>query len=371
MLLKELISHIESLAPPGIAWENDNIGLQVGASDTKLSNILLALDINREVLKQAITKNCNLIFTHHPFLFKPLKKIDISKDPKSQIVEELIINKISLYSAHTNLDFIKNGVSYELANRLKLNNIRFLEVSKSNQYKLVVFVPEKFLDKVSEAVFKSGGGIIGEYSNCSYRLIGAGTFRGSENSNPAIGKKNKFETVNEIRLETIVEKWNLSKVISSLIKAHPYEEPAYDVYPLENHNVNFGFGAVGELQKSMTQKEFLAFVIGQLKLKNLRFANGKPGKVKKVAVCGGSGSELLGSAVFTGADAFITSDIKYHTFQDAENKILLIDAGHYETEIHVLNYVKNYLNKLIASTGENISVYKYTGTTNPVKFYNN
>ncbi|VAX29415.1 GTP cyclohydrolase 1 type 2 homolog YbgI [hydrothermal vent metagenome] len=365
----EVIKYLEEWAPPGAAWKDDNIGLQVGAGDIKIKNILVALELNQKVLSQAIKKNCNFIFTHHPFIFTPLKRLDFQNDPKAAIIQELIKNNITLYSAHTNLDFTKDGVSFELAKKLELRDIKFLANEESDQYKLVVFVPLDDLTAVSEAIFNAGGGIIGEYKKCSYQLLGEGTFEGSDNTNPHIGKKNNFETVVEVRLEVLVHSWKLNSVVRAMLSAHPYEEPAYDIYVLNNKNANYGYGAIGNLGSPMKVNEFLSHVRSKLDVEAVRFTPGSSGRIKKVAVCGGSGSDLVNNAIASGADAYITADIKYHTFQDAENKILLIDAGHYETEVQVLNIVKKKLIDLTKNM--NVKVFKYSGSTNPVKFFNN
>lgn len=370
MIVTELTKYLEDWAPPGAAWEKDNIGLQVGSCEAKIKNILLSLELNSEVLQEALNKNCNLILTHHPLIFNPIKKIDFQKDSKAQLISQLIKNDINLYSAHTNLDFTKDGVSFELARVLKLKNIKFLENEESNQYKVVVFVPEENLDSLSKSIFDVGGGIIGEYENCSFQLKGEGTFKGSAKSNPSIGKKENFEKVNEIRLEILIDSWKLNKVVTTILKNHPYEEPAYDIYPLKNKNVNFGAGTFGELENEMSIREFLQHVQRSLKLSNFRYVKGNQHKIRKVAVCGGSGSNLLRKAIESKADAFITADIKYHTFQDAENKILLIDAGHYETEIFALNVVEKKLKKFLEERLEdNINIFKFSGSTNPIKFY--
>ncbi|MEW6196449.1 MAG: Nif3-like dinuclear metal center hexameric protein [Bacteroidota bacterium] len=368
MIASEIIKLLEDWSPPGAAWERDNVGLQVGSRELKVSGVFLCLELNEKVLQQAIQKKCNFIFTHHPLIFNPLKKIDTSRDQKAVLIEKIIKNNITVYSAHTNLDSTKGGVSFELAKTLKLKNIKFLELQSSNQYKVVVFAPEDYLEKLSGEVFSSGGGVIGEYDSCSFRLNGIGTFRGSEKANPSVGKKLKLEKVNEVRLEFIVDSWNLNKVLNAIIKTHPYEEPAFDVYPLKNRNVNYGAGAIGELEKELNTQNFLGHVKKSLKADALKYCSGKKNKIKRVAVCGGSGSELIESAIGNGADAFVTADIKYHAFQDAENKILLIDAGHYETEIFSLNAVYTKLKDFI-SAKENIKILKYTDTTNPVKFY--
>ena len=363
----EIIKYLEQWAPKEISWERDNVGLQVGSTERDIKNIFLCLDVTQTAVEEAIKNSCNLIISHHPLLFNPLKKISVDNDTRSQIIEKLIKNNITLYSAHTNLDFTKDGVSFKLAKRLKLEDIKFLANLKSNKVKLVVFIPEDSFDKVSESIFNAGGGIIGEYSDCSYRTAGKGTFKGSANSNPSIGEKEKLETVNEIRLEVLVDQWKLKNVIAGMLKAHPYEEPAYDIYPLQNENINYGSGAIGNLKSEMQVNEFLQYVSKNLNTKSFRFAKGKSKKIKTVAVCGGSGTEYLSDAMKQGADAYITADIKYHTFQDAEDKILLIDAGHYETEIFSLDEVKERLDSFLS---QKIKVLKYSGSTNPVKFFN-
>jgi len=370
MHINNIIKYLEEWAPKGIAWEKDNIGLQVGDPKSKVSNILLALEFDEKVLLQAIKKNCNFIITHHPFIFYPIKSLNFNTDTKSKLIKELIKNNITLYSAHTNLDYTKDGVSFELAKRIGLQNIDFLEMQESNQYKLVVYVPEESVEVVSEAIFQSGGGVIGEYSKCSVKNLVEGTFEGSNLSNPTIGKPNNFETVKEIRLEVLVNSWKLNSIIDVMKLAHPYEEPAYDVFVLKNRNVNYGAGAIGKLKKSLNIKEFLSQIKSSLNTDGIKYTIGKNTKINKVAVCGGSCADLMSSAIAAKADVFITADIKYHTFQDAENKIMLIDAGHYETEVPVLNPLKIKLDKFIKSEKSSIKVFKYNGSTNPVKFFN-
>ncbi len=371
MNAEKIINFIENWAPPGAAWEKDNVGLQVGSTRREVTNIFLCLELTEQSFNQAIKKNCNFIFTHHPFIFKPLNKVNTHSDPKGKLIEKLIKKDITLYSAHTNLDFTKDGVSFELAKSLRLKNSKFLVNEKSNQFKVVVFIPAKDLDTVSNSVFDAGAGIIGEYEKCSFGINGSGTFKGSKNTNPAVGKKLNLEKVNEVRLEVLVDSWKLNTVISALRKSHPYEEPAFDIYPLKNDNVNYGLGVIGELAESKAPNEFLKHVCKSLKIQNLRYTNGSGKKIKKVAVCGGSGSDLLEDAIANQADAFVTADLKYHIFQDGENRILFIDAGHYETEIPALNVVKRKLESLINMNGESVKVYKYSGSTNPVKFFNN
>jgi len=370
MTCNDIIKYIENWAPKEVAWKNDNVGLQVGNRSLKVKNIMLCLEVTGNVIEEAIRKKCNMIISHHPLLFHPLKKIDTAEDYNSKLIEKLIKNDITLFSAHTNLDFTKDGVSFELAKTLKLKNIKFLSNFQSNQFKIVVFVPKNFLTKVSGAMFKVGGGSIGEYSNCSFQTEGNGTFIGSDKSNPSVGNKNVSEKVGEIKLEMVVGSANVNKVINAMLNVHPYEEPAYDLFSLANPDVNYGAGAIGDMEESMNPSEFLSYTTKCLKSTNLRFTKGKSKKIKKVAVCGGSGSELINDAIKKGADAFITADIKYHAFHDTSNKILLIDAGHYETEIHSMNEVRKRLDNL---TGKNskTKIFKYSGSTNPVLFFNN
>lgn len=367
---KEIIKYLEEWAPKGIAWERDNVGLQVGDPNIKIKNILLSLDLSEVVIEIAKKENCNLIITHHPLLFYPLKNLDVSKNRNSKMIQTLIKNDISLYSAHTNLDFTNYGVSYQLANRLQLKKIRFLKNLSQNQVKLIVFVPETHLNNVAEAIHNVGGGVIGEYSHCSFRTGGTGAFKGSDKSNPSAGKKQVLETVEEIKFEVVIDKWKLDQVISAMKKAHPYEEVAFDIYPLQNENVNYGIGAIGDLDKAMTTNQFLKCVSSKLKIPTFRHTKSHNRKIKTVAVCGGSCSELIDESIKQNADAFITADIKYHAFQDAEDKILLIDAGHYETEVPVLDEIQKRLKKFLLKN-KNIKVLKYKGSTNPIVFYNN
>lgn len=268
---KEIIKYLEEWAPKGIAWDKDNVGLQVGNPETKIKNIILSLDLSDTVIEEAIKNKCNLIITHHPVLYHPLKNLDFSKNQTALMIEKLIKNDISLYSAHTNLDFTKQGVSYQLAKRINLKQIRFLKNLSGNQIKLAVFVPLSHINKVAEAVHQAGGGIIGEYSYCSFRTSGKGTFKGSQESNPSIGSKGNVEFVEEVKLEVLVDDWKLSRVIKAMKEVHPYEEVAYDIYNLKNENVNYGMGAIGKLEAAMDIKEFLDFVSSKLKITNFRF----------------------------------------------------------------------------------------------------
>lgn len=368
MKVIEITDILELWAPKEIAWERDNVGLQTGNRNDVITNILISLDLTDEVITEAINKSCNLIITHHPLLFSPLKKIDICRDRIAAMTARLIKNDITLYSAHTNLDFTKGGVSFKLADKLELQNIKFLRNISSNQYKLTVFVPEKDEEIVAEAIFNAGGGIIGEYEKCSFRTRGTGTFQGSEKTHPASGKPGRYEETEEVKLEIIADKWKVKNILKALEQVHPYEEIAYDLIPLDNPNVNYGSGAIGELKEKYDTDTFLKYVSEKLGIKSFRYNQDGRKEIKLVGVCGGAGSDLLNEAISKGCDALITGDVKYHSFHDAEGKILLVDAGHYETEIHSLDEIQLRLERMIPD--KKVKVYRFSGTTNPIIFYN-
>ncbi len=368
MVIRDILTYLEGWAPQGAAWEKDNVGLLIGSKERKVTKILVTLEINQAALESAMKNGCELIITHHPIIFKPIKKLDFDNSARNRLIKTLIQKNISVIAAHTNLDFSRDGVSFTLAEKLNLQNIDFLEKQESNQYKLTVFIPEDYVDNFSESLFRAGAGVIGEYNKCSFRSSGTGTFEGGEFTNPFLGKSKTFEKVKETRLEVLVNSWNLGKVISTLLENHPYEEPAYDIYPLKNKNANYGAGAVGYLKNPLGENDFLKYVSQKINSKNIRYCKGKKRKIKKVAVCGGSCGSLVNKAIEAGADAFITADVGYHTFEESAGKILLIDAGHYETEIHILAKIKKRLLEFSKQVGNNIQIITYSGNTNPVKF---
>jgi dinuclear metal center YbgI/SA1388 family protein len=355
MIVRDIQKLFEEWAPSEIAWETDNVGLQVGSYDKQVQKILIALDPSEEVIDEAVKKNIDLIVTHHPLIFEPLKSV-ISDNDNNRLVYKLVQSGISLFSAHTNLDFTANGVSYALAKIIELQNVRPLKKSTEHFRKISVFVPSDYVEKITEAMAISGAGIIGNYEYCSFRTSGVGTFKGGKNSKPFIGAPGEFEKVDEVRLEMIVPFWKVSAVINNIRTAHPYEEPAFDIYPLQNEDSNFGAGAIGQFEEAVSIKKFLQHIKDMLDIKYLKFTEGNQDKIKTVAVCGGSGSNMLSLAISSKADAFITGDIGYHTFQQAKGKILLIDAGHYETEIPIIESISTYLQNKFAAIKENIQI---------------
>ncbi len=369
MRVQQIANFFDGWAPKFIQWERDNTGLLVGKSQQEVTGVLLCLDVTSDALERAQKLKCNLIISHHPLIFFPLKKITPETDKTSDLIYKLIKYDTSLLSYHTNLDFTSDGVNHQTAKKLKISDLSFLKPISDKSLKLVTFLPKNDLEKVSNAIFSAGGGAIGEYSNCSFTSEGTGSFTGSENSNPSIGEKQKFEKVEEVRLEVLINEGNLRKVIKAMLEAHPYEEPAYDIYPLKSVETLYGQGVTGYLENEMEESLFLKHISECLNCDALRHSNFTGKKIKKVAVFGGSASEYLEDAINAGCDAFITADVRYHTFQDAENRILLVDAGHFETEVPVLEEMKRRLDNLFAINGDNTEVYIFDGVTNPVNYY--
>ncbi|MCX8011024.1 MAG: Nif3-like dinuclear metal center hexameric protein [Ignavibacteria bacterium] len=356
MRIEKLIEFLEQWAPREIAWEKDNTGFQVGNPKDNLKGIVITLDVNQVCIEEAIKKKCNLIISHHPLMFQPIKSLNF-QNPKNLLIQTLIQNNISVYSAHTNLDFTKEGVSYCLAEKLGLKNIKFLAPLNETQLKLITFIPKEYVQKLISALSEAGAGIIGEYSHCSYRTIGIGTLKGSEASNPRTGKRGKFEEVEEYKLEMVLDKWKLNSALKVLYQNHPYEEPAIDIIPLANKNLNYGYGAFGQIDKELTPLELAKLVKTSLKAATVKWTKGKALRVSKVAVCGGSGSELIEETIRKKCDALVTSDIKYHTFLDYYDKITIIDVGHYYSEVVVLDKIKDKIHSYCKSLGIKMPLY--------------
>ncbi len=368
MTLGEFQHAIEEWIPPATAWEGDNVGIQVGRSDVTITNILLALDATIAIAREARTRKANLIITHHPLFFYPLRSLT-PKSRSGEIALYLAEHNINLYSAHTNLDHVDGGVSHTMASLLGLKNVRALSPLTGTLAKVAVFVPTSHLEKVATAMHDAGGGKFTKYEECSFRTEGVGTFKGTENAKPFIGMRGVLERAPETRLEMLVETWNLGRVIDAMMKAHPYEELAYDVYRLENKSRMFGLGAIGELPKQIPVRDLLSAVKKKLGSPNVRFNGELSHKVKRVAVCGGAGMGILGEAVKQGADAFITADVKYHSFQEAEGNICLIDAGHFETERHVLPILERRIKTIVRQKKSSSKIYITTTNTNPVSYF--
>lgn len=362
--IKEITTLLESVAPLAYQESYDNSGLLYGDSNSLVSGVLISLDCTEEIIEEAIQRNCNLVISHHPIIFKGLKKIT-GKNYIERTILKAIKNDIALYAIHTNLDNVTNGVSFKIAEKLQLQDVQVLENKNQILQKLVTFVPTDHKEKVMEALFEAGAGKIGNYSNCSYYLEGTGTFQPNDNAKPFIGESGKMEFVEEVRLEVIYPAHLSSAVIRKLKEAHPYETPAYDVYNLANDHFEVGSGAIGTLPQKMEEKDFLNYLKLSMNLNCIRHTSFVGNPVEKVAVCGGSGSFLLNKAIARNADVFITADFEYHEFFDAESKILVADIGHYESEVFTKDLIFDILNKKFS----NIALLLSNTNTNPVQYF--
>jgi len=364
MKLKTITQFLEQQFPLSLQESYDNSGLLIGNPEMEIVGVLICLDSIEKIVDEAIEKNCNLIIAHHPIIFKGLKKLTESNYIE-RVVTKCIKNDIALYAIHTNLDNHYQGVNREIANRIGLKKCNILQPLSGNLSKLVVFVPKESLNQVDEAVFGAGAGQIGNYSECHFRTEGQGTFKGNEASNPAIGRANKRETVAEFRVEYLVSNYNLKKVISALFEAHPYEEVAYEIYPTQNSNQFEGAGMIGELENEQEEIAFLSQLKTTFKCGVIRHTQLHGKKIKKVAICGGSGSFLLSKAIQQKADIFITGDFKYHEFFDAENKLIIADIGHFESE----QFTTNLLAEKLKENFTNFAIHLTEHNTNPINYF--
>jgi dinuclear metal center YbgI/SA1388 family protein len=363
MKLKELTAFLESLAPLSYQEPYDNSGLLIGAPETEIRAALVCLDVTPEIVQEAIRNNCNLIISHHPFIFRGLKKIEAGK-PESDILLEVIKNDIAVYAVHTNLDNSIAGINGFLGRKLGLINTKILSEKNGMLCKLVTFVPMAQSLEVRQALFDAGAGVIGRYDCCSYNIQGHGTFRAASDANPFVGQKNILHTEEETRIEVIFPDFRRDGLISALLKVHPYEEVAYDIYPLGNVFPGCGAGMLGELQETVSGKDFLESVKKILKINIIRHTEPGSKPVKKVALCSGSGSFLIPDAIRANADVFLTADIKYHDFFDANRRILLADIGHYESE----QWIKDLLTERLIEKFPNFAVLSSGLNTNPVNY---
>jgi dinuclear metal center YbgI/SA1388 family protein len=367
MTVDDIHQLIDGWAPAAVAWDRDNIGLQCGDPSMAVRGILVALDVTEAVIGEAVRKRANLIVSHHPLLFKPLRAVTPAT-VSGRCIRALARQEIAVYCAHTNLDFSQGGTSHALAEALGLIDVGFLETPYRLQKKIVTYVPAEHADAVAAAMTDAGAGRIGNYDSCSFRAPGTGTFRGNESSNPAVGSRGRLERVPEVRMEMIAPQWNVEAVLRAMAKVHPYEEPAYEVYPLENRSREFGMGVIGSLRQPVSFRTYLGRIKSSLGTGSLRWTGNPRSIVRRVAVCGGSGGDLLESAVTGGADLYVSADLKYHSFHDAADRIALVDAGHYETEIPVVRAMVLRFREEFRGRGVTIPVFATARSTNPIHY---
>lgn len=363
MKIKEILSVLEEMAPLAYAEDFDNVGLLVGDQNADASGVLVCHDALENVIDEAIAKKCNLIVCFHPILFSGIKKLT-GKNYVERSLIKAIKNDIAIYAVHTALDNHRDGVNKIFCDALGLVHTSILIPKQNFIRKLVTYTILENAEKVRNALFDAGAGNIGNYEDCSFNSKGIGTYMGNEHSNPQLGERFEFVETAEIKIEVTFEKHLESKILKALFSNHAYEEVAYEIYELQNTHQNIGLGMIGEFKAPMDEKDFLLFVKEKMKSDGIRHSAilGKP--IKKVAVLGGSGSYAIKNAILAGADAFLTADLKYHQFYEAENQLLLADIGHFESERYTKNYIVDYLRKKIL----NFAIILSEENTNPVKY---
>lgn len=364
MQIKEITSWLESLAPLGSQESYDNAGFITGNGESIVTGALIALDCTEEIVDEAIRKNCNLVIAHHPIVFRGLKKLTGSNYIERTVIKA-IKHDITIYACHTNLDNYKGGVSQKMGELMGVQNMRILSPSSQTLTKLAVFVPHAQKEPVEKAMFEQGAGHIGNYNEVSFSLNGTGAFKAGEGANPYIGSQGERHFEEEARIEVLVSNHVLKKVVQAMLEAHPYEEVAYDLYPLSNLNPYEGAGMIGELEQAISEKDFLSQLKTIFKCEIIRHTEllGKP--IKKVAWCGGSGSFLLQKAMAEQADIYITGDFKYHEFFDADGRILIADIGHFESEQFTIERIGELLQKKFPTFAPCLTEIN----TNPVKYF--
>ena len=363
MKIKDVTNYIEELAPLAYAEDFDNVGLLVGNYQTKVKGVLVTLDTLEETVDEAIAKNCNLIISFHPIIFSGLKKLNGNSYVEKAVLKA-IKNDIAIYATHTALDNSNKGVSAKICEVLGLQNTKVLIPKKGIVKKLTTYIPKDYLEKVRKALFEAKAGNIGNYDHCSFTNIGEGTFKGNENSNPVLGKKGELQKEEEIQLTITFEQKNEAAILEALFENHPYEEVAYEITTTENVHQNIGMGMIGELEKPLEEKDFLVYLKKTMQTDCVRYSNLLHKKIHRVAVLGGSGSFAISNAIKEKADAYVSADFKYHDFFKAENKILLADIGHYESEQFTKRLLVDYLTKKFS----NFAIVLSEKSTNPIYY---
>jgi len=361
--IKDIVNYLDAFAPPAYQEGYDNARLIVGDRNKQVTGVLVSLDCVESVVEEAIAKNCNMIVSHHPIVFKGLKSLT-GANYVERTVLKAIKNDIALYAIHTNLDNVNEGVNYKIGKKIGIKNPKILAPKKSILSKLVAFVPKENTDDVLSAIYEAGGGEIGNYSNCSFKVSGEGTFKPNEKANPHIGSKNHEERINENRVEVMFPSHLEGQIVAAMKASHPYEEVAHYITKLENANQEVGSGMIGELHTPMESIEFLNYLKEKMNLNIIRHTAPLDRKIKRVAWCGGAGSFLLKNAISKKADVFITGDFKYHEFFDADNKIMIADIGHYESEVFTKELLHDILTKKFTTFATNLS----ETVTNPISY---
>ena len=363
MKVKDIVAAIEEIAPLSYQESYDNAGLIVGRYDWEITGALICLDVVEEVVEEAISKGLNLIISHHPIVFKGLKRFN-GNNYVERTVMLAIQNNIAIYAAHTNLDSVKGGVSDKMCDVLGLVNRKVLDPVSEDLKKLVIYVPSDKAEEVRKSLFDAGAGQIGNYDSCSFNSKGEGTFKANESATPYVGKQGELHYEAETRIETIFPKHLQGTIVSALFRSHPYEEVAYDIYSLDNKNPQVGLGMIGELEQPMDSLEFLKKLKDLFHCGAIRHTPIIKNTIRKVALCGGSGSFLLRKAMASKADIYISGDFKYHEFFDAEGKLIIADIGHYESE----QFTREIFYEIVTKKFPNFAVRISEINSNPINY---
>jgi dinuclear metal center YbgI/SA1388 family protein len=364
MKIADIMHYLESLSPLSLQEDYDNSGLLLGNPEDEFRKALISLDLTEDVMAEAIDNQCNLIISHHPLIFHGIKKI-IAGQPETWIISQAIKNNISVYAIHTNLDNTLNGLNALVLSKIGIDKYQVLSPKTDWLSKLSVFCPVKYAEKVRQSLFGAGAGHIGNYDCCSYNSDGEGTFRASDLANPFVGEKNTVHFEPETRIEVVFPGYLESQIVAAMIVAHPYEEPAFDIYPLHNKMQQAGAGLIGEFDEPFDETQFLEQVKTNLNIHTIRHSPLLSKPVKRVALCTGSGSFLIQEALRAKADVYLTADLKYHDFFGLKNKLLLADIGHYESE----NMVKGWLHAALIEKFPNFAFLISEVNTNPVHYF--
>ena len=366
--VSDIVGIVNDLAPFRFAEEWDNAGLQVGDPAAPADRIIVALDAGKDTVEAAVAAGCNLLLTHHPLIFRPVKRVS-TIDPVGALLALALKNDLAIISLHTNFDIADGGVNDILAGLLGITNCVPLKVTESEEFiKLSVFVPKGHEEKIMDALFKYSG-FIGNYSECSFCATGIGTFRPLKGAKPFIGKVGKREYTEEVRLEVLLRNEDLAPALKTLLASHPYEEPAYDLYPLLNMGKAVGLGRLGELSAPVTLTDFAKLTKERLKAERVRYVGEGGRMLSKVALCGGSGASLLREAAGKGADLLVTGDVKYHEAREAESiGLALVDAGHFATEFPMVKGLKELIGRELAKRGHKSEITSYEGEREPFSY---
>ncbi len=345
MTIKQVTQYLEQKFPLYLQEDFDNCGVQCGDVRQEITGAMVCFEMSEQVIEEAIEKGCNLVISHHPLMLKRgINKI-VPTDRVGAMICKALAHNIVLYSMHTNIDSGEGGGNDAFAEKLGLRNTKVLEPHKGLYRKLVVFVPADHAEQLKNALFQIGCGVQGNYDSCAYTMSGTGQFRPQTGANPYLGQENVLEHVAEERVEVLYPTGMQRTVIQTLYENHPYEEPAFDLLPLENESRTIGLGRIGELPEEMTVPAFLSFLKNKLQLPPFRYAGNTERTIRKVAVCGGGGSSFIDLAIASDADAYVSGDFKYHDFFKSHSGTLLVDIGHYEGEFFIKNIIFNLLNE--------------------------